>query len=387
MSYLISAFPNINPAGYFKIDRVYDPIMSRKRFYLYSSGRAALYFAAKAPKLPMESRFLLPAFHCGVEVEAIRRAGYHVDFYNVKNNLSIDFEDMKQRVTDRTRALLVTHYFGNPQKMNAVLRFCDKNHLMLFEDCAHSLYSSYKGKLTGSFGDFGIFSIRKTVGLPNGGGLLCNSPGLHDPPSGKKYFDYQLLKSAVKSMLDYKARCTTVFGYISRKMLSLYASFSEKPVKHNMSSIATNMPWYYEVPSCDYHNAISGLSKPLLRKESCEHIIRKRRENYYLLNESLNEIDDSMKLSKTIAEGVCPLCYVVCVEDRDQILTEMRREGVSPFVFGASLHGSLSVSNYPDIKFLSERLIGLPVHQQLNKQDIKTVANVFIEVLNNLTGQ
>lgn len=386
---MISAFPNIDPAGYFRSERIDDPILCRKRFFLYSSGRAALYYAMKTAGLPGDSGILLPSFHCGVEVEAVKRAGYHVDFYNVKRDLNIDFEDLAHRITAKTRALIVTHYFGFPQDMERVLEFCHENKLMLLEDCAHSLYSSFREKLTGSFGAFGIYSLRKTIALPNGGGLLCNSPEFPDPPEGNRYFDRHILKSAVRSMLEYKARGTSISGKISYGILSLYASIygnAAKDIKDITGTPATDVHWYYDVPTFDYHNAISGLSLPLLRKESFKQIVKKRRENYRLINETLSEIPDSVKLSKDIKDGVCPLCYVVNVENRDKIVSEMRKKNVSPFIFGASAHTLLTMNNYPDFEYLSGKLMGLPVHHQLRVQDIEMISEVFIQCVSSNRG-
>ena len=77
--------------------------MGSKRFYLYASGRAALYHGIQSLDLPVGSHILLPSFHCGVEVEAVIRAGYHVEFYNIKRDLSIDITDVLNRLNKKLK--------------------------------------------------------------------------------------------------------------------------------------------------------------------------------------------------------------------------------------------------------------------------------------------
>lgn len=380
----INAFPRIEPSGYIRIRTKYDPVLNHKYFFMYASGRAALFFAVKTASLPKGSRFLVPAFHCGVEVEAIKRAGYDVDFYNIKKDLGIDFEDLERNIGKQTRALVVIHYFGFPQNILKIKQFCDKFDLILFEDCAHALYSASKEGLLGSSGDFGIYSLRKTIGLPNGGGLSCNNLKYCAPCAGIKYFDYELLKSTVKSILEYQAQRSLVLSLILRELFSLYKAVRKNNDINNADLSCTasvNSHWHFDVPQCDYHHAISALSIPLLRKVSFDYIVRKRRINYFLLDGKLGDIKNVMKLSEKLEDGVCPLCYVVVVDNRDRIASELRRKGINPFIFGATLHPSFSIDNYPDIKYLSEKLLGLPVHQQLNEQDINILSDIFTEVI------
>ncbi len=386
MNLKITAFPNIDPADYLGLSKASDPILSQKRFFLYASGRAALYYAVKTMNLSENSRVLLPAFHCGVEVEAVKRAGYQLDYYNVKRDLNIDLDDLSRRITDQTRVLVVIHYFGFPQDMDKVMEFCSTNNLLLIEDCAHALYSAYHGRWLGTFGAIGIYSLQKTFGLPNGGGLLCNAPDLSDPQPGRKYFAPALLKSAVKSMLEFKARSQSVTGHISSGILKLYSSIVDRGEGEGSEIEETDMRWYYDVPVYDYHNAISGLSKPLLNKKLPDEIIKKRRINYQLLHKLLDDSLKAKSVIKDFSDGVCPLCYVVDVEDRDRIIKDMNQGGVYPFVFGRFPHGSMALPDFPDTKYLSSRLMGLPVHQQLDEKDVGRVAEIFSKSVKRIYG-
>ncbi|MBI5742128.1 MAG: DegT/DnrJ/EryC1/StrS aminotransferase family protein [Nitrospirae bacterium] len=373
----ISSFPNINPLNYIRNREASDPILSQKRFFLYASGRAALYYAMKATCLPQNSRVLVPSFHCGVEVEAVMRAGYQVDFYNIRKDLGVDFNDLDRRVINQTRALVVIHYFGFPQNMGKVLEFCRDKKLLLIEDCAHALYSQYNWKWLGSFGAFGIYSLQKTIALPNGGGLLCNAGDLPDPLPGRKFFEPALLKTTIKSVLEYKAVDKSITGKISSGLLDLYRAMNGGNAEDPSDTAGKDMRWYYEVPRYDYHNAISALSMPLLNKESYEETVKQRRHNYLLLSEMIRASEKVKIMFQAMDEGVCPLCFVISVEKRDTLVAEMNRAGLYPFVFGRFHHKTLSVPDFPDAGYLSAHLLGLPVHQQLNGIDIETIADTF----------
>lgn len=380
--YSISAFPNIDPIAYFNRKKINDPILSQKNFFFYSSGRAALFHAIQSSGLPKRCKVLCPSFHCGVEVEAILRAGYHVEFYNIKRDLHIDFEDLEHHTNKITKALIVIHYFGFPQNMDKVLAFCNKHNLMLFEDCAHALYSSYNNKFLGDFGTFGVFSMRKTIALPNGGGIQCNSRTLPAPLAGRNNFNFHVVKTTIKSIIEYKVKTKSILGIIFQILLSLKKTMLGDNAR-NLPVPKNNLPWFYEVPGIDYHGTISWLSIPLLFNKSYVYVLRKRQYNYKIMNKYLNCVPDSVKFANDIDDSVCPLCFVVIVENRGSILEEMRSNGVNPFVFGAISHPSLSKTNFHDIDYLTNQLMGLPIHQQLSEQDIKTVAQVFINALKN----
>ena len=71
----------------------------------------------------------------------------------------IDVDAIEEKITDKTRAILVVHLYGQAAKMDKVRELCDKYDLKLVEDCAQSHGACYGNKMTGSFGDIGCFSF------------------------------------------------------------------------------------------------------------------------------------------------------------------------------------------------------------------------------------
>ena len=74
----IQAFPSLDMRNLFRLPVHRDPVLSGKRIRFYASGRAALFHTVKSLSLPTGSVVLLPAYNCGVEAEAVLRAGYKV---------------------------------------------------------------------------------------------------------------------------------------------------------------------------------------------------------------------------------------------------------------------------------------------------------------------
>jgi dTDP-4-amino-4,6-dideoxygalactose transaminase len=83
-------------------------------------------------------------------------------------------------LSPRTRAIMVTHLFGNPCQMDEILALANKHGLPIIEDCAQAFLAEYRGKLVGSLGDIGCFSLQqgKHITTGEGGMVVANAPEL-----------------------------------------------------------------------------------------------------------------------------------------------------------------------------------------------------------------
>ncbi len=93
------------------------------------------------------------------------------EFYN------IDASKIEQAITERTKAIMVVHLYGQPAQMDQIMKLAHKYHLRVVEDCAQSHGARFNGKMTGTFGDFGCFSFypSKNLGAFGDAGALCTS--------------------------------------------------------------------------------------------------------------------------------------------------------------------------------------------------------------------
>ncbi len=97
-----------------------------------------------------------------------------VDVDPITMNMNPDLIEAK--ITERTKAIIVTHAWGLPAKMDRIVEIAHKHNLLVIEDCAHALFATYKGKYAGTWGDVGSFSFQmsKQMGLGDGGMAVTN---------------------------------------------------------------------------------------------------------------------------------------------------------------------------------------------------------------------
>ncbi len=94
---------------------------------------------------------------------------------------NIDPDKIEAAITEKTKAVLVTHLYGQATRMEKIVELCKRRGLMLFEDCAQSHFASYQGVNTGLFGDAGFFSFYPTKnlgGFGDGGGVVSRNKEL-----------------------------------------------------------------------------------------------------------------------------------------------------------------------------------------------------------------
>lgn len=96
---------------------------------------------------------------------------------------NIDPARIADAITERTKAVLVTHLYGQACEMGPIQSLCDQHGLYLLEDCAQSHCAAYHGKMTGTFGKMGFFSFYPTKnlgGFGDGGAILTDDEALRD---------------------------------------------------------------------------------------------------------------------------------------------------------------------------------------------------------------
>ena len=77
---------------------------------------------------------------------------------------------------------------------------------------------------------------------------------------------------------------------------------------------------------------------------------------------------------KSVDKGVCPLFFPIIVRDRDMVESYLRKNNIEAYVFGRNLHRSLIREDYLESRFLSNHVLGIPIHQDLQKEDMKVIA-------------
>jgi 8-amino-3,8-dideoxy-alpha-D-manno-octulosonate transaminase len=135
-----------------------------------SSGTGALHAAFAAVGVGPGAEVICPAVGFMATAAAVVAANGVPVFCDVDESLSIDPAKIEAAITPRTVAIAPTHVQGSVCDMRAVMRVARKHKLKVVEDCAQSAGASFRGKLLGTFGDIGCFSIRANQ-LAECGGL------------------------------------------------------------------------------------------------------------------------------------------------------------------------------------------------------------------------
>lgn len=256
---------------------------------------------------------------------------------------NIDPDKIEAAISDKTKAVLVTHLYGQATKMDKIVDICKKYNLMLFEDCAQSHFSSFKGTNTGLFGDAGFFSFYPTKNLGcfgDGGGVVSRNKEL-----------IQKIKTLRNYGSDYKYH-NIVLGFNSR-LDELQAGLLRVKLSHMRELI----------------NNRKKIAEAYLSNISNEHV-------------TLPEV----------VEGTDPVWYlfVVNVEKQDKFRKYLLDNGVQtdvhfptpPFMQPALEYLGYVEGDFPIAEKDCKTIVSLPMMDYMSDEEIQQV----IEVVNSYEG-
>ncbi len=350
------------------------PMQAPARLYFHRA-RNAIYHVFRTLGANRRLTVLVPDYHNGNEVQAIRAAGALVRFYRIGRNLEVDLEHLTQLArTSRADVLFVIHYFGWPQPVKELQALAEAHDMLLIEDCALSLLSGTMGRPLGSFGRYATFCLYKTLPVPNGGVLVANGVGL----------------DGLADLPLEPCRLATRAGRTLELMLEWLRGRAYGPgalgfaLKQAAGRAMTRLQ-IERVPFGDIgfdldsvNVAVAPLSRSLLERFDYERIRQVRRANYRRLRDRLE--GRVAVLPRELEDGTCPLIFPHLAPDKPGAAKALQARGISAMEFWNGGDAETMAPEHADAWYLRSHLVELPVHQDITAAQIDYMADEVLRL-------
>jgi dTDP-4-amino-4,6-dideoxygalactose transaminase len=350
------------------------PFASPSVRYFYFA-RNAVWLTVKMLRLDEDGgEVLVPAYHHGVEIEALVDAGVTPRFYRVGARWDVDLADVERRITPKTRALYLIHYAGFPGPAAEMRRIADKHGIPLIEDCALSLLSADGSVPLGSTGDVGIFCLYKTLPVPNGGAMTINgarSYSLPEPPAPPATSTFSHTMGSLLQNLELRG------GSVGRALRAAIRGVGRGTVKAaSIERVATGTQ-HFNRKHVDL--GMSALTKRIALAQDLSSIVEKRRRNYFYLLARLRDV--SPPLFNQLTPGVCPLFYPMVVENKPAMLENLRARGIDAIDFWKYFHPACDAAQFPEVAELRRTVLEIPCHQDFGPDEMAQIADAVRDAL------
>ena len=150
-----------------------------QKVMLTTSGTSALDMAMLLCGLKPGDEVILPSFTFSSTATSAVLCGAKLVFVDIRpDTMNIDETKIEAAITDHTKVIVAVHYAGVACEMDAIMEIARRHHLLVVEDAAQGVMSSYKGKALGTIGDFGCYSFHETknYSMGEGGAIVINHP-------------------------------------------------------------------------------------------------------------------------------------------------------------------------------------------------------------------
>ena len=260
-------------------------------------------------------------------------------FVDVKEDYNIDLTQIEDKITPRTKAILPIHLTGRPAEMQMILEIAERHNLYVIEDCSQAVSAEYYSKCVGSFGTIGVFSLHPLKTLN-----ACGDSGIITTDDVDIYEELLLLRNhGLRSRGD----CVT-WGLNSR-LDSVQAAILS--IKMDYLDLWTN----------------------------------KRISNAKYYQKELSEVD-AIKLPKDKPyEKAVYHMFVIEMDNRDALRSYLLEHGIETSVhYPVPIHLQVAAKDlgykrgdFPVTEKQSERILSLPVHQNLQDDDLDYVVKTI----------
>jgi len=364
----------------------------------FNAGRSGLMAILEAIEIKPGDEILLQALTCNSAINPILKMRAKPIFVDVDDTLNLDPEDLKKKITLKSKAVMIQHTFGWPAQIEDILKIARDynpptslplkrapNNLYLIEDCAHSLGAKYDCKFCGTLGNAAFFSFGrdKIISSVFGGMVITNDEKIGERlksfqkklsfPSNRWIFQ-QLLHPILMSYL-----VSPAYGlnqYLGRILLGILHKLSILSKGVYKKEKRGEIPKYFPKR---FPNALAILALNQFRKLEKFNEHRKEVANFY--KEELKDTNFTLPLAKSLDEKIPTFMRypILTSKNTDEILKKVRKLKIylddgwrkSPVVPPDTDINKMKYifGSCPRAEKLAKSIINLPTHINISKKD------------------
>lgn len=374
-----------------ELEEKFKKFLGVKEAISFNSGRSAFISILKSLNLKEGDEILLQAFTCNAAVNPILHFKLKPVFVDCDETFNLSPKDLERKITKKSKAVMVQHTFGQPAKIEEILKICKKYNLILIEDCAHSLGAEYKGKKVGTFGKVAFFSFSrdKIISSVYGGMAVTSDRKIakkirefqrkYDFPSNFWIFQ-QLLHPILTNYLILPLYRVPSLGKIILNIFQVSKILSKAVHKKEKKG---EIPSYFpkKLPS-----ALASLALNQFQKLEKFNNHREKIAKIYIENlKGKFEFQKGIKNTKRVF-----MRFPILVnENTDEILKKARKEKIllddgwrkTPIVPPDTDQEKMrySFGSCPKAEEIAKRIVNLPTHINISQKEAKRI----IEFLKN----
>ena len=316
-----------------------------------SSGTAALHLAMIAGGIGPGDEVITPPFSFIASANCILYVGARPVFVDVDPiTYNLDPNKIEEKITDKTKAILVVHIFGQSADMDPIIKLAEKYNLKIIEDTCESIGASYKGRQVGTFGESAVFAFYPNKQMTTGeGGMLVTD---------------------------------------DRAIYSLAKSLSNQ-------GRSSDMQWLdHERLGYNYRMDEMSASLGLTQLQKIDFLISERCKIAGWYDQALAAYSDLIQIPQTaIGNTHTYFVYVVTLKTnekiRDSVILDLKNEGIQTKPYLPSIHllsfykdrFGYHEGDYPISEKISSTSLSLPIYIGLNQSDIENICSTLNQVL------
>lgn len=304
-----------------------------------ASGLDALYLAFRVLGIGAGDEVLVQGNTYIASVMGVTMNGAVPVFVEPDAFYAMDTADLQKKITDKTKAVLVVHLYGQAMPMEEITELCRIHGLKLIEDCAQSHGACYKGKMTGTFGDVGCFSFYPSKNLGafgDGGAIITNQKQIAEDM--KIYRNYGSEKRYYNKVVGNNSRLDEIQAGLLRVRLSHLPELTQERER-----IAEKYLLNLKNPA---------FTLPLLR-ENCNHVWHQ---------------------------------FVIRCEERERLRTYLDKKEIGtiihypipPHLSQAYQYLGWKAGDFPVTETLAQQVLSIPMYQGMTEEE----QDYVIEALN-----
>lgn len=338
---------------------------------LTTSGTTALEMAALLCDLKPGDEVILPSFTFSSTATAFVLVGARLVFVDVRpDTMNLDEAKVEAAITDRTRVIVAVHYAGVPCDMDAIMAIARRHGLMVVEDAAQAVMSTYRGSAAGTIADFGCYSFHETKNYSMGeGGALVIRDACHNERAEMIREKGTNRQRFLRGQVDKYTWETYGSSYLPSDLNAAYLwAQLERADQINADRLASWQAYYdafarWGAVACGTEGAAPSAGRPRLPfvPAECTH----NGHMFYLLTAG--------------------------IEQRDALIAHLKRRGILAVFHYVPLHSSPAGLRYGRFDGVDEhtteayeRLVRLPMYYGLTPEDRASVVAAVEEFYDGL---